>query len=127
MNNKQAQTGNDILNYLCRFINNKPVPFSKIARDLKLDAREIEANIQAMMNTHPEWYTVHKKKFSGQGLMLNAPMLKEIHKFLVLGGYTSHVAAAAGPAKTKEAKPEEKNTNTRNTVIIKPRLDLNHS
>src|SRR5262245_54703113 len=125
MNNYQPQTSNDILNYLCRFINNKPISFSKIAKDLKLNMHDLEENIQQMMHMHPEWYTVHKRTFSGNMLMLNAPMLKEIHKFLVFGGYANEAVVATAPV--KENKAEEKQPAARNTVIIRPRLDFNHS
>jgi len=126
MNNIQAQNGNTILNHLCKFINNRPVAYTRIARDLKLDIHELESCISEMMHIHPEWYTIQKKMFGGQAVMLNAPALKEIHKFLVLGGYAEMAQNTPAP-KAKEAKSEEKAANVRNTVIIKPRLGLNHS
>lgn len=126
MNNIQAQTGNNILNHLCKFINNRPVAYSRIARDLKLDIHELESCMSDMMHFHPEWYTVSRKMFGGQAVMLNPAALKDIHKFLVLGGY-AELTTNASAAKSKEVKAEDKAANVRNTVIIKPRLGLNHS
>lgn len=130
MNSNQAQRANDLLNYLCKFINNKPVGFGKIMKDLGISAEEFEALVYKLMQAHPDWYTIYKKSFGRQAFMLNATALKDVHKFLVLGGYLNpenysgktSVAPAAG-SETKEAGPEDK-SGGRNTVIIKPRLDL---
>jgi hypothetical protein len=130
MDNLQAQTSSNILNHLCKFINNKPVTFSRVAGDLRLDINEVESCIEAMMAIHPDWYTIKKRMWGGNAVMLNATALKDIHKFLVLGGYAelaNNSAAPARKAEAKDAKPEEKSAAARNTVIIKSTLDLNHS